>query len=177
MLCRMLRLLGDIHLSGFQPRQQLIGGDIDQHHFIGGVEHLVGHGLPDAHVGDPANHIVEAFQMLHVQRAEYIDARRQQLIDILPALRMTRTGHIGMRQLVHQDQLRVPRKRRVQVEFEQRLATILNGLGRQNFQALQQRGSFHTAVGLDHADQDPATLARQLARRDQHGVGFAHARR
>ena len=117
LLRRPLRLLRHIHLAGLQARQQFVGRDVDQHHFIGGVEHLVGHGFPDAHVGDAADDVVEALQMLHIQRGEDIDARGQQFIDILPALRMARALHVGMRQFVDQDQRRDGAQRRIQIEF------------------------------------------------------------
>ena len=174
MLGRTLRLVRHVHLSCLESRQQLIRRDIDQHDFVGRIEHLVGDGLPDTHVGYSAHHVVETFQVLHVERAEYVDTCRQQLIDILPALGVAHARHIGVRQLVNQNQLRMPRERCVQVEFDQRFSSIINGFGGQNFQAIEQGGGFRTAVGFHHADQHLAALGQKLARPDEHGVGLAH---
>jgi hypothetical protein len=97
---RPLRLLGHVHLAGPQPFKQFLCRDIDQHHLVCIVKRGVGHGFPDAHVGDSADDVVETLQVLHVQRGEHIDAGRQQLLDVLPALRMTRTLNIRMREFV-----------------------------------------------------------------------------
>ncbi len=173
MIHRTLCLVRDVHLPGLEPRQQFVRGDVDQHDFVGGVEYLIGYRLPDAHVGDAANHVVEALQVLNVQGAEDIDAGRQQFIHILPALGMAHARNIGMRQLVDQNQIRMAQQCSVQIEFTQRLAAINDCPRRQDLQALEQRGGFHPAMGLDHPDQHYAALARSLTRGDQHGVGLA----
>ena len=82
------RLLGDVHLAGFQARQHLLGRNVDQHHLVGRVEDRIRYGLPHADIGDAADDVIETVEMLHVQRREYVDPGREQLIDILPAFRM-----------------------------------------------------------------------------------------
>ena len=43
-----LDLLGQVDLAGREPREQIVGGDVDQHDFVGLVEEGIGHRLPDA---------------------------------------------------------------------------------------------------------------------------------
>ena len=99
------------------------------HDFVGLVEERVGHGLPDADAGDAADHIVQALDVLDVERREHVDARRQQLVDVLPALRVPRSGDVGMRELVDQDRATDGAcQRRVEIELGQPLALVLEHL-------------------------------------------------
>ena len=117
-----LDLFGKIDLAGLEPRQQLVGRDIDQNDIVGFVEERIGDGFPYPDAGDAADDVVQALQMLDVERRENIDAGGQQLVDVLPALRMPRTRRVGMRQLVDQDQRGPALERRVEVEFGDRCA-------------------------------------------------------
>ena len=48
--------------------------------------------------------------MLHIQGRQYIDARRQQFLDVLPALRMARPLDIRVREFIDQDQGGAPQQ-------------------------------------------------------------------
>ena len=74
--------------------------------------------------GDLGDDVVQAFDVLDVERRPDVDAGGEQLLDILPALRMPRAFGVGVGQLVDQDQLRLPRQRGVEIEFAQRHAAI-----------------------------------------------------
>ena len=104
---RALDLLGNVDLAGLEAREQVVGRDVDQHHLVGIVEDRVGHRLPDGDAGDAADDVVQAFEMLDVEAREDVDAARQQLVDVLPALRVARPRRVGMRELVDEDQRRV----------------------------------------------------------------------
>ena len=54
--------------------------------------------------------------MLDVERRPYADARVEQLLDILPALRMPAVRSVGMGELVDDDQLGLALERRVQIK-------------------------------------------------------------
>ena len=103
-----------IDLAFGQPLEQLVGRKIDQHDLVGLVEHRVRHGLAHAHLGDLLDDVVEAFEMLDVERGPDVDAGRQQLVDVLPALRMAAAGHVGVGIFVDQQQARAgaPARRR-----------------------------------------------------------------
>ena len=87
---RALGLLGQVDLARLQPREQVVGGDVDQHDLVGLVEEGVGHRLPDADAGDAADDVVQALEVLDVERREDVDAGGEQLVDVLPALGMAR---------------------------------------------------------------------------------------
>ena len=96
-----LRLPGNIDFTFFQPLTQIVRGQVHQHHVVGGIEKRIGHGFPYLNSGDAADHIIQTFQMLNVDGCENINASFQQLFDVLPAFRMTRTWRITVRQFVH----------------------------------------------------------------------------
>jgi hypothetical protein len=102
-LNRAFGLIRQVVLAFLEPLQEFVGRQIDQHHLVGLVEHPVGDRLPDPDAGNATDHVVEAFQMLHVDRGQDIDARFEQLLDILPALWMPATGSVAVRQFVDQD--------------------------------------------------------------------------
>ena len=89
---RALDLFRNVDLAGLEPREQIVGRNIDQHHFVGIVEERVRNRLPDGDAGDAADDVVQAFEVLDVERREDVDAARQQLLDVLPAFRMARAG-------------------------------------------------------------------------------------
>ena len=73
-------LLGHVHLAFAQPFDQVVGRDVDQLDFVGLVEHAVGHRFADLHVRDLRDHVIEAFQMLHVERRINVDAGVEQIL-------------------------------------------------------------------------------------------------
>ena len=172
-----LDLLRQIDLAGPQAFQQFVGGDIDQDHLFGIVEDGIRHGLPYAHIGDAAHHVVEALQMLNIQRRENVDARRQQFFDVLPSLRVARALHIRVSEFVDQDERGTAQQRGVEIEFVEIFAPIFHEFRGKNFQIGQERGRLRAAVSLDDADDDVPALAFELSCRGQHGIGLAHARR
>ena len=166
-----------IHLAAVQARQQFVGRQVDQHHFVGAVEHGIGHGFGHAHAGNAPDHVVQAVQVLDVDGGEHVDAGRQQLFHILPALGMARAGRVGVGQLVDQDQGRRGGQGGIEVELAQRLAAVgEHGRGEQ-VQAIEQGGGVGAAVGFEHADQHRHAVVPQLAGGDQHGASLADAGR
>ncbi len=174
---RALDLLGNVHLAGLEAGEQIVGGDVDQHHLVGIVEERVRNGFPDRDAGDAADDVVQAFEMLDVERREDVDAGRQQLLDVLPTFRMTRSLDVGVGELVDQDQRRTTPERGVEVELGELLVLVLDYSARQDVDALQQRFGFLAAVGLDDADHDVLAFAAERPRRSEHRVGLADAGR
>ena len=99
----------------------------------------------------------------------------EQFVDILPALRVTRTGCIGMRQLVDQNKRRPARERRIQVEFLDLRSLDIEHQRRQLLQTLEQRRGLRPAVRFEQPDDDVGAGAHLLVRRDQHRVRLADA--
>ena len=170
-----LGLLRPVDLAGLEAGQQLIGRHIDQHDFIGFVEHGVRHGLMHANAGDGAHCAVEAFKVLHIERRPDINAGFQQFLHILPALGMARPGHIAVRQFVHQQHGRMPDECRVKVKFGQRSVPVGQIAQRQLFEPGKQRHGFSPAMGFDHANQNIQTGLVFTLGGAEHGVGLADA--
>jgi hypothetical protein len=58
------------------------------------------------HAGDPLDDVVERLQVLNVERGEHGAARVEDLLHVLPVLRVPRTGRVGVRELVDEHDLR-----------------------------------------------------------------------
>ena len=176
-LHRALGLLRQIDLALLQPLEQVIGRQVDQLDLVGLLDDPIRHGLAHDHAGDLGDHIVQALDMLDVDGGVDIDAGLQQLLDILPALGVARAGRVGMRQLVHQDQLRPARQRGVDIELLDRRAVIFDLPAREQLETVHQRLGLGAPVGLDIAGQHIDAGAALLVGGLEHGVGFAHAGR
>ena len=177
MLERALGLLGDVDLAFLQALDQVVGRQVDELDGIGAIEDGVGHGLAHAHARDLRHDVVQALDVLDVDGGVDVDAGVQQLLDVQVALGMAAAGDVGVGELVDQDQLRPPLERasmsnssRMRIDVDRRLA-------REDLEALQQRLGLLAAVRLDHADDDVHALLQLGARRLQHLVGLADARR
>ena len=69
-----LGLAGDIDFAFVQALAQIIGRQVDQHHLVCGIEEGIGHRFAHLDAGHAADHVVQAFEMLNVNRREHIDA-------------------------------------------------------------------------------------------------------
>ncbi len=176
-LQRLRRLVGQIDLALLQAFDQLARRDVDQHDVVEPVEHRIGHGLGHAHAGDAQHHVVEAFQMLDVDRGPHVDAGIEQFDHVLPAALVAAARRVAVRQLVHQHQGRLARQQRVQVHLLQHPALVLDALARLLRQAFGQGGGLAAAMGLHDADHQVGAAPELLARAAEHGVGLAHAGR
>ncbi len=172
---RVCGLLGHVHLARLQTLDQIVGRQVDELHFVGLVEHAVGHRFRDADVRDLPNDVVEALEVLHVDGRVHVDTGGEQFLDVLPALRMARARRVAMREFVDQHQIGAAREHRIDVEFVQHRAAVLDAALRKYLEAVQQRFGVGAAMCLDHADDDVDTCGAHLARFGQHRVGLADA--
>ena len=79
-----------------------------------------------------------------------------------------------MGQLIHQDELRAPDERRVEIEFSQCRSTMLDHARRQNRQPFQQSFRFHTTMCFDPPNDDVHPVILLLVRRSEHGISLPH---
>ena len=177
MVERALGLLGNVDLAFLEPLDQLLGRQVDHLDIVGLVEHQIRHRLAHADARDLRHDVVQAFDMLDVERGVHVDAGREQFLHVEIALRMPGTWRVGMGQLVHQRDLRTALQERVQVHLVQDMAVILDPRAGEHLEPLEQRLGFRPAVGFDNADNDIGALAELGPGRQQHLVGFADARR
>ncbi len=175
MLKRALGLFGDVDLALLQPLNQVVRRQIDQFDGVGAVEHRIRHGLAHPHMGDLGDHVVEALDVLDIDRGVDVDAVGQQFLDVEIALRMAAARRIGVGEFVDQRDLRMARDQRVEIHLLEHLVLVFEPLARQNFEALQQRLGLRPAVGLDHADHDIDAGLQLGMRALQHLIGLADA--
>ena len=177
---RAFGLLRQVHLARLQACEQLVGRQVDHHHFVGSVKKLVGHRLPHANAGDATDDVVQALQVLHVHGGPHVDACGQQFIGVLPAFGVARAGHVAVGQLVQQHQpvgvLCAPGQSGIQIKLGQGAVFVGQGAQRQAGQVRGQRLGVGTAMRFDHADGDRQALRLRPARSGQHRVGLAHPR-
>ncbi len=119
-----LGLLGHVDLALLQALQQLLGRDVHQLDLVGALEQGVGDVLPHHHAGDLRHGVLEALQVLHVDRGEHVDAGVQQVDHVLPALHVQGALDVGVGQLVHEDERGLALERRLQVELLQLHAPV-----------------------------------------------------
>ena len=84
--------------------------------------------------------------MLDVERRPDTDARVEQLLDVLPALRMPAVRSVGVGELVDDDQLGLALERRVEVEFLERASVVFDLAPRQDFEPLDERARLGAAM-------------------------------
>ena len=174
---RFLRLGGHVDLALPEALQEVVGRQVDQLDLVGLLEDRIGDRLAHDHPGDLGHDVVEALQMLDVQRGVDVDAGLEQLLDVLPALGVTAAGGIGVGQLVHEDEGRTAGEGGVQVELPQRGPAVLDERRGQELEPLQQGVGFGPTVGLDVPDDHVDAFGMSLARGLEHGVGLPDSRR
>ncbi len=175
-LQRLRGLFGHVHLALLQPFDQLPRRQVDQHDVAQPVEHDVGHGFTDAHAGDPVDHVVQALQMLDVDRRVDVDAGIEQLDHVLPTTLVAAAGHVAVRQFVDQRQLRPAREQRIQVQFVQRARRavgrrVVDAPARQHVQSFQQRGRLAAGRGSRRC-RPPRPVPRRCSSRARASMAY-----
>ncbi len=171
------RLFGHVDLALAQALQQFARRQVHQQQFVGFLQDPIGHGFAHLHAGDVADVVVEAFQVLDVDRGVDVDAGGEQLLDVLPALGVAAAGCIAVGQFVHQRQRGRVGEQAVEVHFFEGDATVDGALERLLRQTGEQCFGFGAAVGFDDADAQLDALAQLTLGGQEHGVGLADTRR
>ncbi len=127
-LQRPRRQVGAVDAAFAQAGAQLPRRQVDQLDLGGLLEHAVGQGLGHPDAGDARHRVVQAFQMLHVERGPDRDAGGEQLGHVLPALAMPAALDVGVGELVDQQQRRASGERGVEVELLERLGAVRPGI-------------------------------------------------
>jgi hypothetical protein len=126
-------------------------------------------------MSDLRDHVVQAFNVLDIDRGIDVDSAAQELLDVEVALRVTAARRIGVGELVDQDDLRTPSQDGIEVHFLEPLPLILDAPARNDLQSLQQRFGLPAAVGFDDAHDDVVAVFLPGAGLLQHLVGLADA--
>ena len=170
-----LGLLALVHHASLEPIQQGARREVHHHHFIRLLHHPVRDRLADPNAADLPDLIVQAFQMLDVHGGQNVDTGGQQHLHVLPALGALGAGNIGVRKLIHDADLRMPRQDGLRIHLLKERAAILDLLPGNDLQAFGFRDRLLAAVRLEIADHDVDAGSLQLLSLFQHLVGLADA--
>ena len=116
----------EINFSVSQPRQQLFWRQIDKNDLVGQIENRIGNSFTDRRACDLTNRVAATANVLYVERGLNVDPSVEQLEHVLITFWMTRARSVGVRQLIHDREPRMPSKNRIQIHLGQRSAAIFN---------------------------------------------------
>ena len=173
------RAAGDIlavDLALRQAASQFGRRQVDEFDFIGEVEHRIRNGLGNPHAGDAGDRVVQAFQMLDIERGPDIDAGIQDFSHILPAFGVAQAGAVGVGQFIDKQQSRLSAQCGVQVELLQLLAAIGDLQPGQRFEWANLLDCPGPAMGFDKARDNVDAGFAFMVGGDQHFPGFADTR-
>ncbi len=176
-LHRALGLLRQIDLAVLEALDQVLGREIDHLDIVGVIDDGIGHGLAHPDAGDLGHHVVQALDMLDVERRVDIDAGVEQFLDVEITLRLAPARRVGMLELVDHHEPRPAREDRVEIHLVEPAAFIVDVPARQHLEPGEQRLGLLPAMRLDDADGDVDALALLGLRGLQHLVGLADAGR
>ena len=173
---RRVDLLRRIDVPVRHPAPQRLRGHVDQLDLVSGAHHGIRDRLPLRDAGDLLHHVVEGLEVLDVDGGDHVDAGVEQLLDVLPALLVTRSGHVGVRELVDQGDLRVTGQHSVEVHLLEPGPPVGHQLPRDRLQAVDQRLGVRAPVRLGEGDHHFRAALGPPVALAQHGEGFADPR-
>ncbi len=96
----LLLLILAVYFSLFEPFDQAARLDIHQLHLIRLVEYAVRDAFLHGNASDGSDNVVQALDMLNVDRRAYVDSRLQKLFDVLISVFMAAALRVDVGQLV-----------------------------------------------------------------------------
>ncbi len=93
---------------------------------VGAIEDAVGHRLAHAHARDLRDDVVEALDVLDVERRVDVDAGGEQLLDVEVALRVAAARRVGVGELVDEDEARAALEHRVEVHLVEQAPLVVD---------------------------------------------------
>ena len=106
-LQRLADFVGGVNVAALHALLQRFGSEVDHYRFVGSKRNPVGNGFANDHAGDGANGGRNAFHVLNIHGREHIDFRGKNFLHVFVALAMFAAGNIGVRQFIHEDDLRL----------------------------------------------------------------------
>ena len=91
-----------IDLAFAEAALQVFGGEIDVYHRIGVGENRIGYALAHFHAQELFDGVVEALEVLNVQRRDDVNAGGDDFLNVLVSLGVWAVGGVGVGELVNQ---------------------------------------------------------------------------
>ena len=164
-------------LASLGAADQRLGRRIHHFDFVGFEQKFLRHAVGRALAGDALHRVLLLADVLQVDRGDDRDAAIEQLLHVLPAMRIAAARRIVERQAVDQARARMPAENGRQVDHVPHLAGMLLAHRRDDFEIGQDGLQIGRQIALQGADHHvlPALLA--AAPLVEHAERFAHARR
>ena len=165
-----------VDLALAQALAEGLGRDVHELDLVGKAEHGVGNGLVHRRSGDLPDGVRPALDVLDIEGRKDVDARVQEFHDVLKAFGMPRSGSIGVREFVYQDELGLALQNTLKVHLGELDILVGNPLAGDFGKSGSQGVCLDPAVGFNDADDHVDPVAQFLLGRAQHRKGLAHAR-
>jgi hypothetical protein len=172
-----LDALGRIDLALLETPAEVRGRQVDVHDLVGLGENGIGQPLADLDADRVLDDVVEAFEVLDVERADDVDSGGQDILNVLVSFRVPAARDIRVGELVDEGHLRLALDHRFRIHFLHRDAVVFLGRAGNDFQALGQAGDIGPAVGFEKSDDDVDALVPEAVALLEHLIGLADAGR
>ncbi len=156
-----------------EPAPQRFRCDVDQLDLSCFSDDFVGHGFALLDAGDLGDDVVEALQVLNVERRDHGDPGIKQRFDVLPPLGIDAARDIAMRIFVDQRHLRPTPQHRVDIEFREQGSAVGNVVRRNDFDAFDEFADLLAAVRLHYRRDDVGAALQPAMRLAEHRAGLA----
>ena len=166
---------GPIHLPLPQPHAQRIGAQVDQLDLLRFAQDRIGNRLVLHVARNVRDHVVEGLKVLNVHGRDDVDARIEQTVNILPALRRRILTVHGMSELVHENDVGLTLDNRRNIKLVIRRAAIAHPPRRNHRQPLKPRGGPRTPVGFNDAYDDVLPALQAVMGLLEHRAGLTYA--
>ena len=174
---RRVDTLGRIDVAVGHPSPQRFRSHVDQLDLVGGADERVRDRLPLLDSRDASDDVVEGLEVLQVEVGDDVDAGFEQVLDVLPPLGVRGPGHVGVGQLVDQDERGLALDQPLRVHLLEGLAAVLDATSGKDLEVADLGVGLWPAMLLDPADHDVGAAFLATPPLVEHGVGLAHARR
>ena len=152
------------------------GRHVDELELIGLAHDRVGDRLALRDTGDAFDDVVHRFEVLDVQGGDHVDARVQELFDVLPPLLVARSRDVRVGELVDEHLRGMAGQDRVDVHLLERAPPILEASARHHLEVGDLLRGLRAAMGLDEPDHHVGAAVVAAPALVQHGERLADAR-
>ena len=162
-----------VDLAGLEPLLERFGSEVDQHDLVCLVQHAVGERLANAHAGELEDGVVEALEMLHVDRRDHVDPGCGHVVDVLVALLVAHARRVRVRELVDERERRPAGDHGVHVHLLELERAVCTPQPRHDLEAFGERRGLRPVVRLEIPDHDIASLRVRVPPFLEHSIRLA----
>jgi hypothetical protein len=142
-------LILPVHFARTEAIEEILNRQVEVYYLVGLPEEGVWYGLADSDTGRLLDKVVETLQVLHVKRADDIDASIKEFKDILITLLMSAPRNIRVGEFIDNCNLGSPPQYRVEVHLLHDNPSVLEAAPWNNLKSLNESCSFSTTMRLD----------------------------